>query len=139
MKPIVDAAGFAKIECNRCGNCCESMVLDFDPADRLNWLKADPDRCIGDPHDHLTHEESVAQGEMILEMLESTGEVNDRGEKKYKCLNFSRDVEGKGLCGVYASRPGLCSRFPYGAPSSFPGCSWDVRVVAKLLPVVRAA
>lgn len=130
MKPVVDAQGFDALTCNRCGECCEGMNLGFNPGEKLAEV-----RDSGNMHcPELTHEETVSDLQMINGMLEQIGTFPD-GKAKYRCKNFSRDADGLGVCGVYEHRPRLCSRFPYGHPQNFKHCSWNVKVVSKVLPM----
>lgn len=131
MRPIVDQAGFDRITCSQCGDCCEHLKMDTDPAAILAEV-----RQPGKYFPGKTHEESVADAEMVSDMLEPTTTGTD-GKQYYRCKHFRRESPDKGVCTVYARRPRMCSAFPYGKPASWRRCTWNVRVVPRLLPMYR--
>ena len=128
VKTLVTQLEFEKIECNRCGVCCEDMILDFDP-----WKRYDDALTRMTRYYDATHEETVADLAFIKDMLIPLGKENN-----YACRHFKRDEEGLGVCTAYEKRPFMCSKFPYHQPSSFPGCSWNVRIVKKKLEMAHA-
>lgn len=130
-KSVVDGAEFAAIQCNRCGVCCEALYLDYSPARKL-WQINQSDRHF----EGMTHMESVRDAQMVADMLEPTGEVSHEGRHIYRCTYFKRDDAGLGVCTVYDKRPRMCSRFPYGKPATFKGCTWNVHLVHRHLPVL---
>ena len=118
---IVSRAEFERIECNRCGACCEvvwqpsplSMAIliarNVVPGDILSWWSD-------------------------LQPVEAVGPnaENRSGRlQKYRCLRFDRDSEGNGFCSQYSARPVPCRTFPNGAPVhavGFEACSWNVSI-----------
>ena len=121
VRPEVSRAEFEKIECNRCGACCEvvwqpsplsmAMLLGRNvvPGDILSWW-------------------SDLQP---IEMTEATGGDRSGRLQKYRCLRFSREEGGAGFCTQYASRPVACRTFPDGHPvhaAGFEACSWNVTI-----------
>ncbi len=114
---------FDKIECNRCGQCCEGF-----------WLSS--------PLALATHLESITDPKYWdwLNHIEPTGKVSDDfsantlfdglHRTQYRCTYFKRDTNGLGMCTNYKNRPDVCKEFPYGKPTTgFVGCSWDVEIV----------
>lgn len=39
----------------------------------------------------------------------------------YTCTH----VQPNGDCGIYATRPDMCAKYPYGKRCTYPGCTWD--------------
>lgn len=103
---------YRAISCNRCGVCCEDLLVPHPPADLAGVLDAptlDPDK------------------RAFLAGLVPVAPV--AGGWRYRCRHFRRDADGLGVCGVYAERPAVCSRFPYGGVvRRWPGCSWYVQI-----------
>jgi Fe-S-cluster containining protein len=113
---------FDQIVCNRCGACCEvvwqpsplgmAILLGRNavPGDMLSWWSD-------------------------LEPLQALGSDPDNKSghlQKYRCLRFTRDEDGVGVCSQYDSRPVACATFPNGIPvhaKGFEACSWNVRVL----------
>lgn len=128
---LVDRAEFDRIACNRCGACCEGFTLNWNPADQIERTRADERAFPG-----MSHEESVADLEKIVDMLLTTDRYIDQ-EPLWTCRHFSRDAEGLGVCGIYDHRPKMCSNFPYGMPNRlYTTCSWNVHIVKHPLRVI---
>ena len=118
---------FERIECNRCGACCE-VVWQPSPMAMAVLLGR-----------------NVVPGDMLawwsdLQPIEATGpNTDDRSGRlqKYRCLRFARDVDGIGTCTQYEARPVACRTFPDGAPVHAPGfeaCSWNVTIADEDVP-----
>lgn len=137
MIPIVDQQAFDKIECNRCGKCCEGFFLNS--ADGHNWNLGGPLGMIeyreywrshGEPdYDSATgYDADPIKSMLWVGSLEPW--QDDEGNWRYSCPHFSRDGDGLGVCGIYEDRPRVCLEFPYGKPQTFwDECSWNVEIV----------
>ena len=115
---------FDQIVCNRCGACCEVV---WQPSPMAMAL------LIG---------RNVVAGDMLswwsdLEPTPGSGRdspVRSGQLQKYRCLRFVRDLEGRGVCTQYDSRPVACATFPNGSPvhaKGFEACSWNVTVIGE--------
>lgn len=117
--PVVTQAEFDKIECNRCGACCEALWLDINAVEH--------------PEQHRWADQEKM--ERWLKALVPTGKPDLNGQRQFSCSLFARDSEGLGVCTIYEDRPHPCSMFPYGRPvdhanfSLSPTCSWAVQIV----------
>jgi len=90
--------------------CCERFYLEFYP-----WeLQTEKVYCFGD-------------GAQIADMVDLVGiwHLSPEGDLNwpvpgafYRCKNHQAD----GTCGIYDSRPTMCSKFPYGRVCTFGPC-----------------
>lgn len=136
------AAEAEALECNRCGDCCESRSVEREWPDlgqSWRWGTIPDDRYA-----------SINDGQpLIIPLLEATpgyyedapASVRFRGSMPYRCTQFSRDDDGLGVCGLHdAERPEPCGSFPFkymDDPEAFaqrvaffPRCTWyDIEIV----------
>lgn len=135
MIPVVDQEAFDKIECNRCGQCCEGFTLSA--ADGRHWNLGGPLGMIeyreywqarGETYDSATaYDPDPVKSMLWVGSLEPW--KDDEGRWRYRCPHFYRD-EGLGVCGIYEDRPRVCSAFPYSKPvTSWDECSWNVEIL----------
>lgn len=150
---VVTQEAFDKIECNRCGECCEDFYLNMrhgvlhggalgflEGYGQYNaaWQKYHENggKEIGswDPGWYASAsmpEEKVASS--FVSMLffgQLELRIDDAGMWKAKCGHFKRGDDGMGICTNYEDRPDMCSRFPYGKPTeSYPSCTWNVEIL----------
>ncbi len=133
-KRVVDQPTFDKIECNRCGECCESISLNNDRDDEggfwrhhgpLGWLElyAYYEGVEQDVVDHFAPMDSMLFFGQLIPTLTETGTY------QYECGYFERDSEVFGVCTIHAMRPSMCSEFPYGKPTMYARCSWNVELI----------
>ena len=137
---IVDAAAFARIQCNRCGECCERfhIVPEGDGehwwnfTGPLGWLELYGYRVAhgGDPFSYM--EMDGADPMLWFGQLEPHwNEYDDTWG--YSCGYVSRDEpDGPATCTRHSTRPTICSRFPNGVPvrrDFYPDCSFAVQIV----------
>src|SRR4051812_37030264 len=107
---------FDNLECNRCGACCERILLPSP----LKFVEALARQSLVDraPAEwQLENQRFVAW----LSDLEPTGPVfgTDAGTvHEYRCVRFVRLPDGTGFCTAHDKRPNLCREFPYGRPVS---------------------
>jgi len=122
FRPAVTRAEFDRIECNRCGACCE-VVWQPSPLSMAILLGR-----------------NVVPGEILswwsdlepIETSRNTGDDRSGRLQKYRCLRFSREGDGTGFCTQYESRPVPCRMFPDGHPvhaAGFEACSWNVTIM----------
>jgi Fe-S-cluster containining protein len=110
--PVVTPAQYRAIACNRCGSCCDDVRAEYDP-DTVALLAADPN--------------VDADRRRFLAGLEPIAQL--AGGWRYRCRHFSRDADSLGLCAIYATRPQICSAFPYGrVVRNWSWCAWYVQV-----------
>jgi Fe-S-cluster containining protein len=110
--PVVTPEEYRQIECNRCGVCCEDIVASEAP-EVVAARSLNP----------LVH----ADTRRFLSGLQVVGQVG--ADWRYRCIHFSRDEAGLGACGIHATRPDICRRFPYGkVVRSWRECAWFVEV-----------
>ena len=139
---VVDQEGFDAIECSRCGQCCENVLLSHEHATEpdeegrvgwwhyrgpLGWLEyyaywmAERGRVNGF---------GSAEGDDMLWFGQLEPFQDEEGRWRYRCGHFSRDQEGVGVCGIYEKRPRICEDFPYGKPvSGYDQCTWNVELL----------
>ncbi|HLZ68720.1 MAG TPA: YkgJ family cysteine cluster protein [Dehalococcoidia bacterium] len=122
--PIVSPEEYRAIGCNRCGLCCEDIRGRHTPEQMRAWLEA-PD----------TDEDR----RRFLSGLEPVEPV--AGGWRYRCRHFRRDAGGLGECTIHASRPLICSGYPYGRTvRQWTQCAWYVEVrdaAGKVVEVVE--
>lgn len=104
---------------DRCtGNCCRAFYVP-----PLAWEKA----ACGDPEGLMV----VGMIRALLpgSFLEQLGRslTGDEFGKFFTCTHLGPD----GDCGIYVTRPAMCSKYPYGKRCNYPGCTWDE---ARALP-----
>src|ERR1700690_370117 len=58
---------------------------------------------------------------LILDMIIQLPDAPDDHGPRYTC----RHLLASGDCGIYETRPKLCSEFPYGRDCNVEGCTWD--------------
>lgn len=125
---VVDQATFDKIECNRCGSCCERFFLPplATITDRLKYA--------GIQYAEATDEETVGDRRLAQWLLAI--EPNEEDAKDtYRCPFVRFAPDGVATCTNYDERPWACHAFPYGAPvSGFPSCPWGEENVAVFDP-----
>jgi len=90
--------------CNQCGQCCEAFIL-FGSPETLEKHRIGKYR-----------NDEVAQ--TIINMVVYLGYWDNKFW--YTCKNYKK---GKG-CLIYANRPDMCSRFPYGSTALYKGCAY---------------
>lgn len=114
-------AEFASLECNRCGDCCEDFSLGGKgPIELLRFNVVD----------YPVSSRPAMDFQIWLGGLTPT--QRDSGWF-YSCSRFERDASGLGSCTAHATRPGICSEFPYGRQiTTYPNCSFNVPVVEFL-------
>lgn len=118
--PLVTEDEFKKLECNRCGECCQRFVMGgVTPDDLAKEIAAgsyrDPDPDVIDANEWLA-------------ALVATQDPD--GVWVYACPFYSVDA-GDGLpgCTIYERRPTGCRDLPYGRPMpDWSSCVWNVRI-----------
>lgn len=99
------------IDGKRCSKCCEVLTLAIS-ANLISWVKhvrrfGYPDDFEGDKIYHMMIKISKRRAKKINPYLvKIIGKTKGRGY--FKCKNFT----GTG-CGIYETRPRMCSKFPY--------------------------
>jgi Fe-S-cluster containining protein len=135
MIRIVTQAEFDAITCNRCGECCESFFLR-SPLDLLvsmeaayQWMKYwDEGGLEGKEREEQDRKQFWWYAD--VEPIGEPGKFDaDENDTNYRCPRFARDETGMGVCTRYEERPYACSGFPYGKPSNYDSCSWNVEIV----------
>lgn len=104
--------GVTYIETARCtGHCCERFYIPHTP-DELRAKAEDG---------------SLKDGATIADMVIDLGPAGrgDGSEGDYKghfytCRHFDRETRD---CRIYNSRPGMCSKYPYGKPCTYDECT----------------
>ena len=106
----------AKMKCRRCGKCCARLGIDKSPtklkAMYTDWVKS---------KNKLVVIEDIY---LIYPMLRFI--VYDKKAKlyMYSCIHREKK-KGKATCGIQSIKPKMCSQFPYGMKSNFPGCGYN--------------
>ncbi len=131
------------LECNRCGDCCESRSVERRWPGFGHWW-----RWPGIPPNRLA--EFNDGRPLVIPLLEVTpGMFEDAppsvylGCAPYRCTQFSRDDDGLGSCGLHdRPRPPICGDFPFkymddpeafeSRMAFFPNCTWyGIEIVAS--------
>ncbi len=144
LLPMLDQEAFSKIDCNRCGACCET----FRPNNHWNSAHDGPLGVLEAYGWYETYGQSMGMiSDDNFETMVFFGQlevVEWEGQQQihYRCGFFERDIEGNGVCTNYENRPPMCSNFPYGPETwneerkhgeesvvgdMFGKCSWNVR------------
>lgn len=126
-------------DCSRCGDCCDPVIVTFDPQVLApERLAANPDM-----EDWARH-----QYEFFRDHWRSTSTFEDTDGAtvhRVECDQFDRNTRS---CGAHDNRPQVCSGFPwYGrdphsddaqpcASSLSPRCSYNADV-RTMLPIVE--
>ncbi|MEE8360819.1 MAG: YkgJ family cysteine cluster protein [Gemmatimonadales bacterium] len=130
--PLVTIAEFEAIRCNQCGDCCEQFTMRQSPFELAN--------SAAQLHRWDAHQLAYPPGEVRAEKawhrwakeapipLRSLPHFDHDTPWEYRCRFFVRDDPDHGHCGVYEARPPMCSNYPYGRPSTFDRCSWNVEI-----------
>lgn len=121
-RPEIFPEQFARIECNRCGNCCEQFSLPFSPLEFItsgglnSWTKnAELRRAQKEDSGRRDHETSALSWLAELEPLpDELQRFEAQGHTLYSCPRFARDADGRGVCTIHARRPQVCVGFPNG-------------------------
>jgi Fe-S-cluster containining protein len=136
--PLVTREEFNRIECNRCGVCCERihmpspLVLAQEigryALERALW-SPEAVAAMGLEDAMLDRERLVAWWSQFTPVArhEAPGQPL---QYEYTCARFVRLPDGAGACTAYEDRPSTCRSFPNGRPmNDIPQCSWNVRIV----------
>lgn len=129
---------------DRCtGLCCKHFTLPWSPA-HLNALVeyelyVRNCRTLGAPIEErfwegqrlsLFFDDIVKIRDMVIylgyrtpmaEVASHLEDVRHESKHRYTCKNLQPD----GNCGIYATRPDMCSSFPSGAGCDWAACEWD--------------
>lgn len=122
---VVDQPTFDKIECNRCGHCCERFYISGGKG---------PLELLTDLLTRVVEEKGTygpQDGVLWLGQLTPTWD-DEKQMFSYSCGYFTRDEGGQGVCTIHDTRPEMCRNFPYGRPvvaDEWPDCSWRVELV----------
>lgn len=132
--PVVDRQAFDRIECNRCGHCCEKFFLSSPGEGNLYWNYEGPLgflewwaywEATDTPVEYYAPQDPM----MFMGQLEPMWD----GRWFYRCGHFTKDEQGLGVCTIHPQRPQtLCAEFPNGKP--VPGdwpwdCAWKVNLI----------
>lgn len=92
---------------NRCtGHCCRDIAIRVSPSE-LEAQQIDDSR--------------IEEGAHLAHILIEPRQDDEDGELwHYHC----RYLMGCGDCGIYRSRPSMCSDYPYGKQCKNPECTW---------------
>lgn len=121
--PIITRAELAKLECNRCGACCERFSfpspLEIAVSGRLNRLAK------GEVVDSVRTALWIGE----LEPLEIDAPCG--GYLFYGCPRLAFDTnDGRAVCTAYDARPETCRQFPNSGPAGLNNgyfrCSFNV-------------
>lgn len=97
---------------DRCrGDCCRKFYLPVTTADALRGGFYAEGDTIADMIVKLPPQETNAAGDPIPE-----------GDPKRDHFWTCRNLLPSGDCGIYETRPGMCSGFPYGKPCEYKNC-----------------
>ena len=128
----VDQIAFDALRCNRCGTCCERIAFSSEFNDSGWWQKRGPLGWLELWAYWMAKNIEptwMQPQDSMLWFGQLTPFRDDEGAYRYSCSFLRRDGE-KTRCDIYATRPCLCSAFPYGKPThSYPGCVWDVELI----------
>jgi len=139
--PVIDQVAFDKLECTRCGQCCEgfpigrSGIPEYDEETGYTgwWRHAGPLGFIElwaywmakeGAYSNFGPNSDIWYGQLTPRWDEASGQW------LYACGHFARDADGLGACTIYEQRPKMCADFPYGRPQEFyTDCVWAVDLV----------
>lgn len=134
---------------DRCtGHCCRNFFLPLTPEELKESYDAALDFKLGRD---IGNKQIIQDIETIYPMViflglvdrESLdGEFPPQGEKlpiqskqnRYTCKN----LQPNGDCGIYETRPVMCSEFPYDRPCEFKSCTWDKWKPKSALPILTS-
>lgn len=108
---MTDTEGNATIELARCtGHCCRGfnvpVIEAYGGLDKFRAAWAD---------------EADSEARIIADMLTPLPKATIDDPQTYDCKHHKAAT---GDCGIYATRPRMCSAFPYdGQPCEKPGCT----------------
>lgn len=126
------------IECNGCGDCCDSRRTDGF----WTWGSLPPDQFAslndGQP---LIIPLALVEGGAWRDRPRTDEDGRELSPTRFRCAAFQPQDDGRGLCGHHdRERPGRCGEFPVREPgieeelaehgevalntSAFPRCSW---------------
>lgn len=126
---------------SRCsGHCCKRFFLPLSPAELEKAVEAVQRKERGEPYvwiDRYGQERGLfgtkQDIETITDMVIVVEEKLVDGDRSY--FYTCKNLQPNGDCGIYETRPRMCSDYPYGKhPCPYPGCTFvDPRDDAKLL------
>lgn len=135
---VVTREEFNRIECNRCGVCCERihMPSPLVLAQEIGRYALDRARWPREAIDAMGLEDAMLDRERLIDWWSQfipVARVEEPGKPlqyQYRCSRFYRDFEGAGSCTAYDDRPSTCRNFPNGRPmTAIAECSWNVQIV----------
>lgn len=110
------------VELARCtGHCCKSFPLPVTMA----VLRADVEAVAAGDITARHFQDGAQVLDMLIPLGEPTGDVQ---KDRYTCRHHGAD----GNCGIYETRPRMCSEYPYGQPCRIEGCT---RVIEELVTI----
>ena len=131
------------IECNGCGDCCDSRRTDGF----WTWGSLRPDQfaSLNDETPLIIPLERIEDRDW-RDRPRSEADGGELSPTRFRCAAFQPQEDGRGLCGHHdRERPARCGEFPVGEPrleaelaergeaalntSAFPRCSWYGMVV----------
>lgn len=136
--PIVTREEFDKIECNRCGACCEAfwqpgplemamMIGKLQIDKRIFDYYSDEDLMMMAGWSFDQYFNDLAHIKWWSDIEPVDGVYNEYGTLKYRCHRFQRLPDGLGFCTQHETRPNVCRNFPYGKTvHDYKDCSWNV-------------
>lgn len=117
---------------DRCtGTCCENFTLPYSPLEiqraleaHQAWEKGDGDGhfLMDDGNKALMPNEVEVIAPMVIHLGFYPTEPGWSPQHHYTCKHFDKAT---GNCGIYATRPKMCSDFPYGRVCRYATCQWD--------------
>jgi Fe-S-cluster containining protein len=135
--PVVTREEFNRIECNRCGVCCE-RIRQPSPlvlAQEIGCYALDRARWPQEAIEAMGLEDAMLDRERLIDWWSEfipVARVEEEGkllQYEYRCARFVRLPDGRGFCTAYEERPSTCRMFPNGRPmNDIPECSWNVRI-----------
>lgn len=108
-------------ETARCtGHCCRGFTIPYSPAQLQSALAATRARVPPAPGLKIPLDvEDIAPMAVPIEFVRPPADEGRPDYWRYRCKHLASN----GDCTIYARRPDMCVRYPYGKACPFDGCT----------------
>ncbi len=117
------ATEVTKINGRRCtGHCCRDFYLPWQPEDLKRVANVEIEQAHGGKPTHYDVDEIALVAGMVIPLpfSKKLPDALEGGGYRYTCRFHNKET---GDCGIYLTRPRMCSTYPYGKTCTYEECN----------------